>query len=163
MNRLLFVCLCLFAGAAQASAADPVTTQQVNAFVDAWHDDAAHARMAYFDKIAPDGVYIGTDKTELWHKEAFKAWAKPYFERKAAWAFKATRRNVYASPDGNTIWFDELLDTQMGPCMASGVLRRAGSTFQIEHYQLSMAVPNEVGKAVTRLIAESEKKAAPKQ
>jgi len=155
MKRLLFALLFAFAATAHAASADPATTKQVNAFVDAWHDDAANARLAYFDKIAPDGVYIGTDRTELWHKEAFKTWAKPYFERKQAWAFKATRRNVYTSDDGKTVWFDELLDTAMGPCMASGVLRRTASGFEIEHYQLSMAVPNELAKSVTALIRGS--------
>ena len=47
-------------------------TAQVNAFVDAWHDDAAHARPAFFDKIASDGIYIGTDKRERWGREAFR-------------------------------------------------------------------------------------------
>jgi hypothetical protein len=153
MKRLVLACLlAICASCAVAATLDAATTRQVNAFVDAWHDDAAHARMAYFDRIAPDGVYIGTDKTELWHKDAFVVWAKPFFDRKKAWAFKATRRNVYTSRDGNTIWFDELLDTQMGPCMASGVLRRAGDSFLIEHYQLSMAVPNGVARSVTKLI-----------
>ena len=137
---------------------DAQLTKQVNAFVDAWHDDAANARMAYFDKIAPDGVYIGTDRTELWKREDFKTWAKKYFERKSAWSFKATRRNVYASGDKSLIWFDELLDTpNMGPCMASGVIRKTAKGFEIVHYQLSMAVPNEVAGRVTALIAEHEK------
>jgi hypothetical protein len=163
MKRLILACmLSLSSACALAANADAALTRQVNTFVDAWHDDAAHARMAYFDKIAPDGVYIGTDKTELWHKDAFKAWAKKYFERKSAWAFKATKRNVYTSGDGKIVWFDELLDTQMGPCQASGVLRRTDKGFEIEHYQLSMAVPNEVGKSVTELIAQNEKKAAAK-
>jgi hypothetical protein len=56
------------------------------------------------------------------------------------------------------IWFDELLDTQMGPCMASGVIRKTASGFEIVHYQLSMAVPNEVGGQVTKLIKEFEAK-----
>ena len=163
MKRLIFACiLSLGAACAAAADADPALARQVNAFVDAWHDDAAHARMAYFDKIAPDGVYIGTDKTELWHKDAFKAWARKYFERKSAWAFKATRRNVYTSGDGKIVWFDELLDTQMGPCQASGVLRRTASGFEIEHYQLSMAVPNDIAKSVTQLITQHEQKGAVK-
>lgn len=163
MKRLIFACiLSLSAACATAADADPALARQVNAFVDAWHDDAAHARMAYFDKIAPDGVYIGTDKTELWHKDAFKAWARKYFERKSAWAFKATRRNVYTSGDGKMVWFDELLDTQMGPCQASGVLRRTASGFEIEHYQLSMAVPNDIAKSVTQLITQHEQKGAAK-
>ena len=160
MKKLILACLLAIATAANAATADPATVKQVNTFIDAWHDDAAHARMAYFDKIAPDGVYIGTDRTELWHKDAFKAWAAKYFERKSAWAFKATRRNVYTSSDGKTVWFDELLDTQMGPCMASGVLRRTAGGFEIEHYQLSMAVPNEVAKSVTQLIEKNAGKGA---
>jgi SnoaL-like domain len=156
MKRLLLVLsllLCSFAAHADAS-----LRKQVNAFVDRWHDDAAHARPAYFDKIAKDGIYIGTDKTERWRRDEFKAWAKPYFKRKSAWAFKAQRRNVYASEDGSIIWFDELLDTQMGVCQASGILRRKGDSFEIVHYQLSMAVPNEVGGQVTRLIKDFEEK-----
>jgi hypothetical protein len=163
MKRLLLALLLSISSAcALAANADAALTRQVNTFVDAWHDDAAHARMAYFDKIAADGVYIGTDKTELWHKDAFKTWANKYFERKSAWAFKAVKRNVYTSGDGKIVWFDELLDTQMGPCQASGVLRRTAKGFEIEHYQLSMAVPNEVGKSVTELISQHEKVAATK-
>ena len=159
MKRLLIAC-CLFVASlnavAQSAAADAAYTKQINAFIDEWHDDAAHARPAYFDKMAPKGVYIGTDKTELWERDAFKAWAKPYFARKSAWAFRATKRNVYMSADKTFIWFDELLDTQMGPCQASGVIRKTAKGFEIEHYQLSMAVPNEVGGQVTSLIAQHE-------
>jgi hypothetical protein len=158
MKQLIIAC-CLFLASisAQAQANDDVRfKQQVNAFVDEWHDDAAHARLAYFDKMAQDGVYIGTDRTELWHRDDFKAWAKKYFERKSAWSFKATRRNVYFSPDKSVVWFDELLDTpNMGPCMASGVIRKTAHGFEIVHYQLSMAVPNEVSGKVTKLISAS--------
>jgi hypothetical protein len=159
MKRFLAAAmLCLgLCGLARAET-DAALTKQVNAFVDEWHDDAANARMAYFDKMAKDGVYIGTDRTELWQRDEFKAWAKKYFDRKSAWSFKATRRNVYASGDKSIIWFDELLDTpNMGPCMASGVIRKTARGFEIVHYQLSMAVPNEVAGQVTRLIAEHEK------
>lgn len=163
MKRFILACaMALSSACALAANADATVTKQVNTFIDAWHDDAANARMSYFDKIAPDGVYIGTDKTELWHKVAFKNWAKPYFARKSAWSFKAVKRNVYTSADGKIVWFDELLDTQMGPCQASGVLRRTAKSFEIEHYQLSMAVPNAAGKSVTELIAQHEKKAAAK-
>jgi len=155
-----FLCLSLslgLGGAAHA-ATDPTLTREVNAFVDGWHDDAANARTAYFDKIARDGVYIGTDRTELWTRDAFKAWAKKYFDAKSAWTFKATRRNVYASADKSLIWFDELLDTKnMGPAMASGVLRKNKSGFEIVHYQLSMAVPNAVNGQVAGIIAAHEK------
>lgn len=161
MKKMVFACCALllsFAALAQSADADAVYKRQVNAFIDEWHDDAAHARLAYFDKIAKDGVYIGTDKTELWKRDEFKAWAKRFFERKSAWTFKATRRNVYLSPDKKFIWFDELLDTQMGVCQASGVIRKTDQGFEIEHYQLSIAVPNEVAPAVTKLVKEFEGK-----
>jgi hypothetical protein len=162
MKSLLLACCLLFAGLAHAASADPALVKQVDAFVDGWHDDAAHARMAYFDKIAADGVYIGTDRGELWQRDAFRDWARKYFEgRKSAWRFRATRRNVYASADGKLIWFDELLDTpNMGHCMASGVIRRTAKGFEIVHYQLSMAVPNEIADQVTGLVKQAEAKAA---
>jgi hypothetical protein len=163
MKRLILACcLILSSLGAFAQDADAALRQQVNAFVDGWHDDAAHARAAYFDKIASDGVYIGTDKTELWHRDAFKAWAQKYFDRKSAWSFKASRRNVYFSPDKQFIWFDELLDTQMGVCQASGVIRKTAAGFEIAHYQLSMAVPNDLAAQVTRSIRQFEAKPAAK-
>lgn len=158
----LFLACCLFvfslATSAQPAESDAAYRKQINAFIDEWHDDAANARLAYFDKIAPNGIYIGTDKTELWNREQFKAWAKRFFERKSAWSFKSVKRNVYMSPDKKFIWFDELLDTQMGPCQASGVMRKTAKGFEIEHYQLSIAIPNEVADQVTRLVKEADAK-----
>ena len=156
MKRLFLACCILLCS--WTAHADPVLKREVNAFVDRWHSDAAHARPAFFDKIAKDGVYIGTDKTERWHRDEFKAWARPFFKRKSAWSFKSLRRNIAYSEDQSIIWFDELLDTQMGICQASGVIRRKGDTFEIVHYQLSMAIPNEVGGQVTRLIKDFEAK-----
>jgi hypothetical protein len=167
-SLLLACCLFLYAlflpGVAQAAAPEPALVREVNAFMDGWHDDAAHARMRYFDKIAPDGVFIGTDRSELWRRDAFLAWGRKYFEgRSKAWAYRATRRNVYAANDGRTVWFDELLDNDKGArFMASGVLRRTADSFLVEHYQLSIAVPNEVAGQVTDLAHEAEFKAAGK-
>lgn len=158
MRHLFAAALLLFAAASTFAQGDAAFRQQVNAFVDRWHDDAAHTRPEYFDKIAPQGVYIGTDKTEVWTRDQFKAWAKPYWDKKKAWAFTAQKRNVYFSPDKKYVWFDEQLNTQMGTCQASGVLRNTGKGFLIEHYQLSLAVPNELLDSFTRMIAEQEKK-----
>ena len=147
MNKLrLAFCLLLAvcsmpAAAADASASD---TQQVNAFIDEWHDDAAHARSRFFDKMAPGAIYIGTDKSERWTRDELKAWSKKYFERPSAWAFTAIKRNVAFSADKSFIWFYEQLNTQMGVCQASGVVQRTANGLQILHYQLSIAVPNEL-------------------
>jgi SnoaL-like domain len=160
MKKMFLACCALlfWLHALAQPATGDADRQRINAFIDEWHDDAAHARPAYFDKIASDGVYIGTDKTELWHRDEFKAWAKKIFERKSAWTFKAIRRNVYMSADKNFIWFDELLDTQMGVCQASGVIRRTARGFEIEHYQLSIAVPNAVADKVTATVRDFEAK-----
>src|SRR4051812_12651292 len=84
MIKILLLACCLFLTgvphAASAANADPALVKSVNAFVDGWHDDAAHARMVSFDKMAPDGVYIGTDRSELWQRDAFRAWGRKYFE-----------------------------------------------------------------------------------
>jgi hypothetical protein len=160
--KSLILAFCLFMSGAAAHAQAPIDAglkRQVDGFLNEWHDDAAHARPAFFDKIARDGVYIGTDKTELWHRDEFKAWARRFFERKSAWAFTPKKRNVYASGDKSMIWFDEQLDTQMGIRQASGVIRKTAAGFAIVHYQLSMAVPNEVGGQVTKLIKDFEAKA----
>ena len=158
----LYLSLVTLGAYAQTSGGDAVVKQEVNVFLDQWHDDAANARYSYFDKMAKNGVYIGTDKTELWTRDAFKAWAKPYFERKSAWAFKAIKRNIYFSEDKKFIWFDELLATQMGICQASGVVRQTERGLEIEHYQLSIAVPNEVSNDVSKIIKEFEAKSSVK-
>lgn len=141
MVSLLFAA---FSACSQAHDADAAFRQQVNAFLDEWHDDAAHSRTRYFDKIAKDGVYIGTDKTERWGRDAFKSWAAPYFEKPVAWAFHATKRNISFSKDKTYVWFDEQLDTQMGLCQASGLIWNSKDGLLIQHYQLSLAVPNEL-------------------
>lgn len=163
MKRLV-VAFCLFLATLGAHAADTdaAVKQQINAFVDGWHDDAAHARPAYFDKIAKDGVYIGTDKTEQWHRDAFMKYAKSSFDAKKGFTLKPMHRNVYLSPDKSIAWFDELLDTKMGVCQGSGVLRKTPAGYEIVHYQLSMAVPNEVNKQVGQVIKEHEAEQAAK-
>ena len=151
------VAVLLTAPAARAQAgADAAFVRAVNTFVDGWHDDAAHTRPAYFDKIAPGGVYIGTDKSEIWTRDQFKAWARPFWQRGKAWSFTAQQRNVYHSPDRKYVWFDEQLTTQMGTCQASGVLRNTGSGFLVEHYQLSLAVPNALNAGFAKAIAQYE-------
>lgn len=164
--KKLFAALCLllasFAAAAQTQESAADFRQRINAFVDQWHADAARADPVYFDKMAPDGVYIGTDKSEIWNREQFRAWAKPHFDRKKAWAFTAAKRNVYFSPDRRYVWFDEQLNTQMGLCQASGVIHASGAGFEIAHYQLSLAVPNPLMDQFTKAIVEFEQKAGAK-
>ena len=143
---------------ASATANDAALRQQVTQFLDEWHDDAAHANPRYFDKIALHGVYIGTDKSERWEREAFRAWAKPYFDAKKAWEFHAIKRNIAFSDDKSIIWFDEQLNTQMGICQAAGVISVSPTGLQIQHYQLSLTVPNDLLDSIQKQISEFDAK-----
>ncbi|ETN93740.1 hypothetical protein P278_31500 [Zhouia amylolytica AD3] len=122
----------------------PAQEKEINTLIDAWHLAAAEADFdSYFSKMTNDAVFIGTDPTENWQLEAFKKFAKPFFDKGKAWSFKALERNVYLSSDQNSAWFDELLDTQMKICRGSGVLKKVNGQWKIAQYVLSIAVPNE--------------------
>jgi len=132
-------------------------TATINTLLNDWHAAAGKADYnAYFDKMATDGYYIGTDATENWATQHFAAYAKPYFDRGKAWNFKILERHVFFSTDRKTAWFDELLDTQMKICRGSGVLEKEGKVWKVKHYVLSMTVPNEVSKEVIPLKATYE-------
>jgi hypothetical protein len=149
--------------AVPATDADAAFRQRVAAFLDEWHDDAAHSRMRYFDKIAKNGVYIGTDKSERWTRDDFKQWAKPYFAQPAAWTFHAVKRNIAFSGDKAYVWFDEQLDTQMGLCQASGVIQNTKEGLRILHYQLSLAIPNPLVEHLQGEIKQFDAEQAQKQ
>lgn len=127
----------------------------INLLLDKWHTAAAEAKFKdYFDQMAKDGVFLGTDATENWQNEDFRSFAKPYFDKGKAWSFTTLDRNIYFSSEGNIAWFDELLDTQMGICRGSGVLEHTAEGWKIKHYVLSIAIPNENVSEVTQLKKE---------
>lgn len=118
--------------------------------IDEWHLAAAKANFDnYFDLMTSDAVFIGTDATENWQLEEFKAFSKPYFDKGKAWSFTSLDRNVYLN--NGFIYFDELLDTQMGICRGSGILKIEDGSYKIAHYVLSIAVPNENVSSLTEL------------
>ena len=126
--------------------------KEINILLDSWHKAAAEAKFdAYFNALTEDAVFIGTDATENWNKKAFQAFAKPYFDKGKAWSFKSLERHVYFAKDNKTAWFDELLDTQMKICRGSGVLVKIGNEWKIQHYVLSMTIPNDNSDAVVKI------------
>ena len=119
-------------------------TDQINQLVDKWHKAATDANVVFFfDLMSDDCVYIGTDASERWVKKEFYQFAKPVFDKGKAWEFDPIERNVYFSENGKFAWFEELLDTWMGVCRGSGVLKKTSEGWKICHYHLSIAVPNE--------------------
>ncbi|WP_310557220.1 nuclear transport factor 2 family protein [Flavobacterium sp.] len=127
-------------------------TIQINNILDSWHKAAAEARFDdYMNAMTSDAIYIGTDATENWNKKDFMAFAKPYFDKGKAWNFTALERHIYISKDKETAWFDELLNTQMKICRGSGVMIKVSSQWKIQHYVLSMTIPNEVTNQVIKI------------
>lgn len=126
---------------------------ELNNLVDNWHIAAATAdENAFFGSMTADGVYIGTDASERWLRDELREWAKSAFERETAWDFKPSDRHIAIGADGRTAWWDEKLDTWMGICRASGVLVNTPAGWKIQHYQLSVTVPNEKIKPFIELV-----------
>ncbi len=132
------------------------TKKTIEDTLDAWHQAAANADFeAYFGLMTDTAIFIGTDATEIWDVEAFKNYSKPHFDKGRAWSFKAIDRNVYVEGLNPSIaWFDEHLETQMGICRGSGVLKKVNGNWQVHHYVLSIAVPNENVSELTKMKSE---------
>ncbi|MBN4050191.1 nuclear transport factor 2 family protein [Desulfobulbus sp. AH-315-M07] len=126
----------------------------VDRLLSAWHAAAARAdEEAYFGYFADDAVFLGTDETERWKRDAFREYAHPHFAKGKAWSFQATRRAIAFSGDGTIAWFDEDLTTpNLGPARGSGVLVKRGGDWWIKHYNLTITVPNERFKEVKVLL-----------
>jgi len=134
-----------------------VEKDNLNKVLDSWHLNAAETNFeAYFGAMTSESVFIGTDAAEVWNVQQFKDFSKPYFDKGSAWSFTSIDRNVYLNSDGKIAWFDELLDTWMGVCRGSGVLKKSGNIWKIEHYVLSVTVPNDNIQAVMKVNKEKD-------
>ncbi len=154
-NKDFFVLL-LIANSLAVNAQDK-SIEQINLLLDNWHRAAGKANFNdYFEALAEDGIFIGTDATENWTKKAFQDFAKPYFDKGKAWNFTPLQRHIYFSTDGKTAWFDELLNTQMKICRGSGVLVKIKNKWKIKHYVLSMTIPNDNTDDVIKIKAPIE-------
>ena len=117
----------------------------LNQKIDNWHNAASKANFDdYFNFIANDGIFIGTDLSERWTKTEFSNFSKPYFEKGKAWSFSAKERSIRLNKIKTIAWFDEVLDTWMGDCRSTGVLSINNEQWQLEHYQLSVTIDNEL-------------------
>lgn len=140
-KTFLIVFLALTLAGTQAYAQE----KAINQLLDEWHLAAAQAdSLAYFSRMADPSVFIGTDSSEVWDKNQFIGFAAPFFAKGKAWDFKATSRHIYiAEPGKKMAWFDEMLDTWMGPCRGSGVVVKEKGKWLVKHYVLSLTIPND--------------------
>lgn len=134
-----------------------VNPDHIHAVLDDWHLAASEADFdRYFSYFASDSsIFMGTDAAERWTIAEFRPWSQPYFDRGRAWDFTPSGRHLYISHDGRTAWFDEVLDTpNLGPARGSGVLIYVDGRWKIDHYNLSIPIPNEIVEDVINQIEE---------
>lgn len=135
-------------------------TVAVEAVLDSFHDAASKADgKRYFSLLAPDAIYIGTDATERWTVEQFRAFAEPYFGSGRGWTYLPSSRHVTLGPDGSTAWFDEILENaSYGTTRGTGVLTREAGDWKIAQYHLTIPVPNDLADALVNMIREEATK-----
>lgn len=143
-SGLVFSCSQKTETAATPTAAEIAESKkQIAAMLDSFNVAAANADYnRYFNFYTEDATFNGTDATENWDKVAFKAWSKPFFDKKKAWSFTAIKRNIYFGKYADIAWFEELLNTQMKICRGSGVVVKQGNEWKVQQYVLSTTVPN---------------------
>lgn len=149
---------CCLAGTVPASAhAQEAAEKSVAATLDALHSAASDADGdRYFALFAEEGVFLGTDATERWTVEQFKAYALPFFERGRGWTYTPTERHVYVSEDGTTAWFDERLENEgLGDTRGTGVLVLRDGDWKVAQYNLTIPVPNELASDLVARIREA--------
>jgi ketosteroid isomerase-like protein len=129
--------------------ADATARSAVTQTLDDFHHAAAVAdEVRYFNHLAPDGVFLGTDPGERWTTAEFRAYAHPHFAAGKGWTYVPRVRHV--TVEGDVAWFDELLDNaKYGACRGTGVLRRVGGEWKIALYSLTFLVPNDLAEKVT--------------
>ncbi len=124
----------------------------VEAVLDDFHAAASAADLErMLGYLAPGAVFVGTDASEHWEREAFRAYAAPYFAQGRGWTFLPQERHVWVR--GGTAWFDErLANAKYGATRGSGVLVRDGRTWRLAQYVLSFPIPNELAERVVALV-----------
>jgi hypothetical protein len=134
--------------------------EAINGVLSSFHQAASDANGdLYFSLFADNAVFLGTDATERWSVDEFKAFAEPYFSEGRGWTYTGTERHVYVSEDGNTAWFDEMLwNETYGTCRGTGVLVLTVQGWRIAQYNLSFPIPNDLSTDITSRIKEFEVK-----
>ena len=130
----------------------------VAAVLDDFHDAAAKADGdRYFNHYAKNAIFLGTDITERWTLEEFKAYALARFDQGRGWTYVPQARHIYFSPDGNTAWFDEIVrNERFGDTRGSGVLIKTDDGWKVTQYHLTLPVPNDLLLQVAEMIKAQE-------
>jgi len=141
--------------------ADPDSDrQQIDALLDDLHDAAAQADEArYLGYFAPDGVFMGSDDWERWPLPQFREYVAQRFAGGVGWTYHPSDRHVAFAPDGETAWFDELLESpRWGRFRGTGVVQRLNGRWRVAHYSFTLLVPNEDFEPAAEIALEGFRK-----
>jgi len=158
-RHLIVISLAVWSACATAPA--QLNTQSLKgeaiAVLDDLHLAASEAdEERYFGHFTEGAIFLGTDASERWSVDEFRAYAHPHFAAGKGWTYKATERHLRLSPDGQTAWFDERLHNEKyGEVRGSGVLIRDGR-WRIAQYNLSFPIPNEIALDVIEMIRATQ-------
>jgi ketosteroid isomerase-like protein len=132
--------------------------QSITKVLNSFHQAAANAQAkSYFNLMSQDAIFLGTDASERWSKEEFKAFVMPYFSKGTGWLYTPTERNISLLEQGQVAFFDELLFSEVyGTCRGSGVLMKTDQGWRISQYNLSIPMPNGLAKALVKQIKSYE-------
>ncbi len=138
------------------SAASNEAEAAIETVLDAFHLAASEADgELYFSLFSDNAVFIGTDVTERWSIEQFKAFAEPYFLKGQGWTYVPGERHVAVLPGGTSARFDEILSNESyGTCRGTGVLILTSAGWRISQYSLTIPIPNELARDFVGLIRE---------
>ena len=128
--------------------------QSINTVLNSFHQAAADAEIKpYFNLLSQDAIFLGTDVTERWSKDEFKAFVEPYFSQGKGWLYTPVERNISLIKQGQVAFFDEILFSESyGTCRGSGLLVKTDQGWKISQYNLSIPMPNGVAKALVKQI-----------
>jgi len=90
---------------------------------------------------------------ERWEGEEDRAFVHRYFSQGKGWTYVPSSRSITVAADGRTAWFDERLENEWyGECRGTGVLQLREGEWNIEQYNLSIPIQNELdGEVVARI------------
>lgn len=133
----------------------------IETLLDGLHSDAAAARFdPYFARFTKTAYFLGTDKSERWDIDQFRAYTQPHFAAGRGWRYQPVARHIMG--DSNTRWFDELLiNEKYGHCRGTGVVVKTDDGWRIAHYSLTFLIPNDAAAEATALGKAAEAPSVP--
>lgn len=152
--------LCPLSQSAAANEAEAA----IGAVLDTFHRAASEADgELYFSLFTDDAVFLGTDITERWSIDQFKAFVEPYFSKGQGWTYVPGERHVAILPGGGAARFDEILSNESyGACRGTGVLILTPAGWRISQYSLTIPIPNELAREIVRQIREFDQSSSGK-